>query len=226
MARIDFLRHGAPVGGPRYRGDGVDDPLAPEGLAAMWQAVEGLATDGRAPWDVIISSPLQRCRVFAEDYARQTGLPLNIEPRLREIGLGAWEGLSHEEVKHHWAEAYAAYKRDIVTGMPFGAESVLGFMERVREALDELAERYAGQRVLVVCHAVVMRAALAIALDAPPQALSRIRVDYASFLHLRHVVETAHGFHPSGLASRSNDAPGVVVQSRWAFEGLTNTHSA
>ena len=202
MARLDFLRHGIPVGGPRYRGDGVDDPLAPEGLAAMWQAVESQTSEGLIPWDLVISSPLKRCHAFAEDYARQTGLPLTIEPRLREIGLGAWEGLSHDEVKHHWAEAYAAYKRDIVTGMPFGSESVLGFMERVREALDELAERHAGQRVLVVCHAVVMRASLAIALDVPPQALNRIRVDYASFLHLRH------------------------AQERWAFEGLTNTHSA
>ncbi len=183
MPRFDFLRHGEPVGGLRYRGDGVDDPLTDEGAAAMWTAVE------LGSWDAVVTSPLQRCRVFAQSYATQAGLPLLIEPRLREIGLGAWEGLSHEEVKHGQAEAYAAYKRDIVRGMPQGAEPVLDFMQRVRAALDELAGTLAGQRVLLVCHAVVMRAALAIALDAPPQALSRIRVDYASFLSLRR----AHG---------------------------------
>jgi len=179
MLHIDLLRHGELVGGLRYRGDGVDDPLTDEGLAAMWQAVEAGA------WDAVVTSPLQRCRVFAQSYATQAGLPLLIEPRLREIGLGAWEGLSHDEVKRGQAEAYAAYKRDIVMGMPDGAEPVLDFITRVRTALDELATAFAGQRVLVVCHAVVMRAALAIALDAPPQALSRIRVDYASFLSLR-----------------------------------------
>lgn len=197
MARLDLLRHGEPVGGPRYRGDGVDDPLTPEGLAAMWRSVEG-----REPWDVVISSPLQRCHGFAEPFARKTGLPLIVEPRLREINLGAWEGLSHEEVQRNWAEGYAAYKRDIVTGMPYGAESVPAFVERVREALDALAAQHAGQRVLVVCHAVVMRASLAIALDAPPQVLNRIRVDYAGLMHLRH----AH--------------------DRWVFEGLTNPHPA
>jgi len=190
MSRLDFLRHGEPVGGLRYRGDGVDDPLTEEGLAAMWQAVEP------GSWDVVVTSPLQRCHAFAQSYAAKAALPLLSEPRLREIGLGVWEGLSHEQVKHGQAEAYAAYKRDIVRGMPPGAESVLAFMARVRAALDELASTLGGQRVLVVSHAVVMRAALAIALDAPPQALSRIRVDYASFLSLR----------------RAHDA--------WTFEGL------
>jgi broad specificity phosphatase PhoE len=179
MVRLDFLRHGEPVGGSRYRGDGVDDPLTDEGLAAMWQAVE------LGSWGVVVTSPLQRCHAFAQSYAAKAALPLMIEPRLREIGLGAWEGLSHEQVKHGQAEAYAAYKRDIVQGMPHGAEPVLDFMARVRAALDELASTLGGQRVLVVSHAVVMRAALAIALDAPPQALSRIHVDYASFLSLR-----------------------------------------
>jgi len=196
MARLDLLRHGEPVGGLRYRGDGVDDPLTPEGLAAMWRAVEGGA------WDVVVSSPLRRCRAFAEAYAQQAGLPLSIEPRLREIGLGAWEGLTHAEVKRDQPEAYAAYKRDILTGMPAGAEPVPEFMARVRAALGEISAQHAGQRVLVVCHAVVMRAALALALDAPPQALGRIRVDYAGFLHLRH----AHGqWSVDGLCQHKAD---------------------
>lgn len=199
MARLDLLRHGEPVGGSRYRGDGVDDPLTAEGLDAMWRAVEGRT------WDALVSSPLQRCRVFAEGFAEKTGLPLAIEPRLREIGLGAWEGLSHAEVRRDQPDAYAAYKRDILTGMPPGSEPVPAFVGRVRAALDDLSVHHAGQRVLVVCHAVVMRTALAIALDAPAQALGRIRVDYASFLRLRH----AHGHwlvegldnHENGLRS-------------------------
>lgn len=197
---VDLLRHGEPVGGLRYRGDGVDDALTAEGLAAMWQAVDGGA------WDVVISSPLQRCRVFAELYAEKSILPLKLEPRLREIGLGVWEGLSHDAVQREHPGAYAAYKRDIVTGMPEKAEPVLEFIARVRAALDDVSVQFAGQRVLVVCHAVVMRAALALALDAPPQALGRIRVDYASFLHLRRVSEHGHGdghWVLDGLANRS-----------------------
>lgn len=192
MARLDLLRHGEPVGGPRYRGDGVDDPLTPEGMAAMWRAVEVGA------WDAVVSSPLQRCRAFAEGFVEKSGLPLAIEPRLREISLGAWEGLSHIEVQRDQPEAYLAYKRDVLTGMPAGSEPIPDFIARVREALDELSTRYAGQRVLVVCHAIVMRTALAMALEAPPRVIGRIRVDYASFLHLRH----AHG--------------------HWAVEGLGN----
>ena len=82
-----------------------------------------------------MSSPLRRCQSFAESFAAKRGLALQIEPRLREIGLGEWEGLSHAEVKTQRAEAYAAYKRDIVRGMPQGAEPVLDFMARVRAGL-------------------------------------------------------------------------------------------
>ena len=192
MLRVDLLRHGELVGGLRYRGDGVDDPLTPQGLAAMWASVEGGA------WDAVVTSPLQRCHTFAKAYAEQQRVPLRVEPRLREIGLGAWEGLSHAEVKREHAAAYAAYKQDVLTGMPPDAEPVLEFIARVRAALDALVTENAQQRVLVVCHAVVMRAALLIALDAPPQALGRIRVDYAGFLHLHHV----HG--------------------AWAVDGLVN----
>lgn len=183
MAQLHLLRHGEPVGGPRYRGDAIDDPLTAAGLSAMWQAVEG------GQWDALVSSPLRRCREFAEQLAGRTGLPLRIDPRLREIGLGAWEGLSPQQLRQEQPEAYAAYKRDVVAHWPAGAEPIAGFMARVGEALHELAARHAGERVLVVCHAYVIRAALILALEAPPQALGRIRVDYAGSLCLRH----AHG---------------------------------
>ena len=58
---IDLVRHGEPVGGIRYRGQ-MDDPLSHTGWQEMRKAI------GReTPWDAIISSPLLRCRAFAED---------------------------------------------------------------------------------------------------------------------------------------------------------------
>ncbi|MEW6253578.1 MAG: histidine phosphatase family protein, partial [Planctomycetota bacterium] len=60
---IDLMRHGEPVGGRRYRGQ-VDDPLSEKGWAQMRAAV-GEA----APWHHVVSSPLLRCREFAETLA-------------------------------------------------------------------------------------------------------------------------------------------------------------
>ncbi len=74
MSTIDLLRHGEPVGGVRYRGDGVDDPLSERGWAQMWAAV-GEFTD----WTHVISSPLLRCCRFADAVAERYHLPLVVD---------------------------------------------------------------------------------------------------------------------------------------------------
>ena len=58
---IDFIRHGEPEGGRRYRGNAVDDALSEKGWQQMWGAV-----GDRPPWQQIISSPMRRCSAFAE----------------------------------------------------------------------------------------------------------------------------------------------------------------
>lgn len=54
---IDLIRHGEPVGGHRYRGHAIDDPLTERGWSQMWDGVGSCNT-----WDHIITSPLQHCR--------------------------------------------------------------------------------------------------------------------------------------------------------------------
>ncbi len=78
---LDFLRHGEPMGGKRYRGK-TDDPLSQKGWAQMCTA-----TAGERPWMAIVSSPLSRCRTFAEWLAGVTGLPLSVDERLAEVGI-------------------------------------------------------------------------------------------------------------------------------------------
>lgn len=80
---IDMLRHGEPVGGRRYRGQ-TDDPLSDKG----WRQMRAATAETR-PWTAIVSSPLLRCRAFAEELAGQTGLPLAVDDRLKEVGFGA-----------------------------------------------------------------------------------------------------------------------------------------
>ena len=83
---VDLLRHGEPVGGSRYRGQ-TDDPLSDKGWTQMRTAV------GDAhPWDHIVSSPLCRCSDFARELVARHALPLTLDPRLMELGFGAWEG--------------------------------------------------------------------------------------------------------------------------------------
>lgn len=173
------MRHGEPVGGRRYRGQ-IDDPLSEKGWSQMHAAV-----GESAPWTRIVSSPLLRCRAFAEALASRLALPLALDERLKEVGFGAWEGKSAVEIEAEAPGTLARFKADPVNARPQGAEPLPVFHARVAAALDDLLAQHAGQHVLLVGHAGVMRMALAWALQIPLQHAYRIEVATATLTRLR-----------------------------------------
>ena len=176
---IDFIRHGEPEGGKRYRGQ-IDDPLSATGWQQMWDAV---GTD--APWQQIVTSPLSRCHAFAAALAERHALPLAVDARLMEIGFGVWEGRTAEQLRAEDPQQIARFYHDPVNARPAAAEPLESFRARVAEGFHALANTYAGQRVLVVCHAGVMRAVIAQVLSAPLEAIYRIDVAYAAITRIK-----------------------------------------
>lgn len=176
---LDLMRHGEPVGGRRYRGQ-IDDPLSDTGWAQM-----RAATGEAAPWHCVVSSPLARCREFAETLAARHGLPLRCDDRLKEVGFGVWEGKSAAEIEAEAPGTLARFKADPIHARPAGAEPLGAFYERVAAALDDLLAEHAGRHVLLVGHAGVMRMALAWALEIPLDRAYRIEVATASVTRLR-----------------------------------------
>jgi len=177
---VDFLRHGEPVGGRCYRGNGVDDPLGETGWAQMWAAL-----GDACPWDEIITSPLQRCHAFAAALGERHALPVRIEPRFREVGFGAWEGRTPAQILAENAAEYHAFHDDPLCNRPDGAEPLEEFGARVAEALAELLSDSAGRHLLVVAHAGVIRAALGGVLKADPAGWYRTRIDNAGLTRFR-----------------------------------------
>ncbi|AHE99426.1 histidine phosphatase family protein [Thioalkalivibrio paradoxus] len=175
---IDLLRHGEPRGGVRYRGHGCDDPLSEQGWRQMWQAVGESSVDW--PWDGVLSSPLVRCRDFAEALCARRPMPLRIAPGLREVGFGEWEGLTREQVRHGRAEEYRAFYADPVANRPPGAEPLADFRRRVEATLADESAALGVQKILVVAHAGVIRAAIGWIMDAPDGAIYRLECDYGS----------------------------------------------
>ncbi|QOJ20577.1 MAG: histidine phosphatase family protein [Gammaproteobacteria bacterium] len=182
---IDLIRHGQPAGGRRYRGHGVDDPLSEKGWSQMWHAV-GSYND----WNRIITSPLQRCQAFAFALGERHGIDVAIESRFKEVGFGAWEGLSHDEIKIGRVAEYQAFLRDPVNRRPDGAEPLEDFMQRVGCAYEEVIERHRGSHVLIVAHAGVLRAIIARTVHASPSGLYRIKISNGGITRIR---ETAEG---------------------------------
>ena len=176
---VDLLRHGEPLGGSRYRGQ-IDDPLSERGWQQMWQAVDAVSG-----WQRIVTSPLLRCREFALQLGERLEVPVHAEARFREVGFGEWEGRTRAELEQIRPGQVQRFYRDPIAYRPAGAEPLDAFVARVSEAFVELLDRYAGESVLVVAHAGVIRAILAHALDIPPASMYRIHVSNAGISQLR-----------------------------------------
>jgi alpha-ribazole phosphatase/probable phosphoglycerate mutase len=185
---LDFLRHGEPVGGKKYRGQ-TDDPLSEKGWAQM-----RAATAGEQPWTAIVSSPLSRCRAFADSLATSLALPLQLDARLAEVGFGTWEGRTAEQLKQDDPDRIFNFKRDPVGNRPQGAEPLADFFARVVAAYEDVHQHHAGQHVLVVAHAGVIRMAICHALGLPPEQAYRINVGSAGMARIRVEINAGRRF--------------------------------
>lgn len=112
--------------------------------------------------DAVYSSDLARSRETAEILAAELGLEVRLDPRLRERGFGAWEGLTSAEIQERFADAHGRWQ----AGEGFGADDAEPFeamRARVQAAIDDIAARHPDETVLVVTHGGSARVAHAAA---------------------------------------------------------------
>ena len=148
--RLFFARHGQTEWNLAGRHQGQrDSPLTAAGERQARLLAARLAAE---PLDAAYSSDLGRARRTAELILGGRPLPLIADPAWRELSYGAWEGLTGEEIAARYPEAWARRQADRLRVAPPGGETLLALERRVAGALDRLAQRHAGQQVLVVTH--------------------------------------------------------------------------
>lgn len=112
------------------------------------------------PLDAVIASDLQRAIATAEAIAKPRGMPVRIEPALRERCYGAFEGLCYRDISERYPEAYATWQsRDVDARYPEGvrpAETLREFSRRSIDAVLRLAEEYRHKRIAIVTHGGVL----------------------------------------------------------------------
>ena len=158
MLYLDFLRHGETNLSHTLRGR-TDDALTAKGWAQMRSTITQSEQTGQA-WDVIYSSPLQRCRLFAEQWAEQKQLPLYIEPNLQEMDFGEWEAQSTERLYQLYPDELAQFWQTPLSFTPPQAESLLAFKSRVVESIQMLTQQMYAQgwtRALIISHGGVIK---------------------------------------------------------------------
>ncbi|WP_286788800.1 MULTISPECIES: alpha-ribazole phosphatase family protein [Pseudomonas] len=179
-----LLRHGETQGPGGFRGR-LDHPLSEQGWSSMRAAALALP-----PWELIISSPLERCRAFAEWLAGMQTVECKLEPDLRELDFGDWEGRTAAELMEGQADALGQFWADPYSFTPPNGEPVATFEQRVLGAMERIVRRTADTRALVVTHGGVIRLLLARQQGLPRKDLLQVEVPYASL----------HAFEASALS--------------------------
>lgn len=156
QTEVVILRHGQAVKNERKICSstfGKDyDVLTDDGRKQIKELAKKFKNVG---FDNIISSDFNRTKQTAEIVGRELGLEVKFDKRLRECGVGDWEGkdaYAFDEFRdknfEKWEEAN-----------PDGIESFVSIKTRVFNFLDEVKKEYKGKKVLVVTHGDVPRVA-------------------------------------------------------------------
>ncbi|TCB33681.1 histidine phosphatase family protein [Acinetobacter sp. ANC 4910] len=166
--KIDLLRHGESELSHTLRGS-LDDVLTAKGWQQMLSSIDQSQTLPQQ-WDIVFSSPLQRCRMFAEHFVKERDIPLILDKNLQEMHFGDWEGQSIQQLYEQFPETLADFwQKPTQTTLP-NAETMHQFHLRVSTAMANIQQQMqlnSWQSALVVTHGGVIKLLKCIVLQQP-----------------------------------------------------------
>ncbi|NAZ76262.1 histidine phosphatase family protein [Kineococcus sp. T13] len=158
-------RHGRTASNAENRFQGqLDVPLDDVGRAQAREAAAHLAALGV---DALVASDLSRAADTAAALTALSGVPARLDPALREVDAGRWQGLLHHEITAQWPQEYAAWRRgeDLRIG---GGETRTEVAERTTAAVRGHADAVDdGGTLVVASHGAALKAALLRLLGLP-----------------------------------------------------------
>lgn len=179
--RLFFIRHGQTENyeNPPFNG-WRDAPLTPYGRLQLDQVAVGLAP---IAFDAVYSSDLSRAAYGGQRLAEACGLPLNRDPKWREMSFGLWEGLNYQQIVERDSRLiHKIFGPDgYETPFPEGESSEI-FGRRIEGAFEDLRRAHPdGGRVALVAHGGVCKSLWGLLLRIPPHVAWRsVRQDFAA----------------------------------------------
>jgi alpha-ribazole phosphatase/probable phosphoglycerate mutase len=181
VENLFIVRHGETEGSEarRYKGT-IDVPLSRRGEKQAEEAAGFIEqTLAGARLHAVYASDLQRAVRSAEIIARGHGLEPAHMAGLRERNFGQWEGLTFEEIREHFPDAFEKWAQDPLNFSPVDGETTLGLRDRVVETLESVLNAHEGGNVAVVAHGGVNRVALCHFMGTPLEHIFRVEQDFA-----------------------------------------------
>ncbi len=153
--RIVVWRHGRTLWNARGLAQGQQDVALDE--VGLGQARDAGARVAALAPTRIVSSDLQRAAVTAAVLGDLCGVAVELDPRLREMHLGARQGLSLREAFERWPKEMRAWRSGDDVRLE-GGETYAETASRFAAALDDVcADLGEGETTVVVSHGAAMR---------------------------------------------------------------------
>ena len=158
MTRIYLIRHAEAEGNLYRRVHGWYNSLITENgyeqIKALQRRFEHIDIDA------VYSSDLYRTMTTAKSIYEAKGLPLHVEPLLREINLGGWEDLTWSEAGRRDGELLALFGQGSPDFQAPDGEGFLDVQARMLEAVRRITAENEGKTVAAFSHGVAIRTLL------------------------------------------------------------------
>ena len=159
MTKLYLVRHAEAEGNLYRRIHGHYDSLVTvngyrqiEALAARFAEIDVAA---------VYASDLFRTQATAQAICEPKGLPLQVRPALRELGMGEWEDRTWGEVYLNDLPRMQLFSQSSPDWQVEGGETFEMVRERITAELFQIAAAHEGQTVAVFSHGTAIRCACA-----------------------------------------------------------------
>jgi broad specificity phosphatase PhoE len=178
--RLVVVRHGVTDWNREGRFQGhLDPPLSEIGRREADLVAARIASDDLLRPQRVVSSSLARAVQTAAVIGEASGVAVETDDRLMEIGQGEWEGRTHAELEVSDARRYRAWREAAGVRQPPGGESLQSATARVSAVVDELATLDSGT-ICLVSHGGTMRVLARLLFDLADDRSWALDVDNAS----------------------------------------------
>ena len=122
----------------------IYNPLTEKGKKQVKKIIPGFKKE---KIDLIFSSDLLRAKQTAEKIAKELKLKVNFDKRLREIGMGVFNGNSEDD----WNRFYKT-NAERFTKRPQGGENYRDVRKRAVDFIKEIDKKYKNKKILITSH--------------------------------------------------------------------------
>ena len=150
MGQVYFTRHGQTIWNVENKICGATDiELTELGHRQAQELGESIRQQG-LPIDEILYSPLIRAAETARHISEVTGVPMRMEPRLKEQSFGKYESTARDGAEFQVAKTHFIDQFE-------GGETMLHLSQRIYNLLDEIRQESDQKTYLLVAHNGIAR---------------------------------------------------------------------